>query len=80
MKSLVACALALMVTAPALVVAQAQKAADSEAVAAVTKVENESIKAALANDASFYSKVLASDYTGGRAAGRGTPRPPRWQT
>ena len=41
MKSLVACALALMVTAPALVVAQAQKAADSEAVAAVTKVENE---------------------------------------
>ncbi len=69
MKSLVACALALMVTAPALVVAQAQKAADSEAVAAVTKVENESIKAALANDASFYSKVLASDYTGGTSRG-----------
>ena len=69
MKSLVACALVLMVSAPTLVVAQAQKAADSETVAAVTKVENEAIKAVLANDASFYSKVLASDYTGGTSRG-----------
>jgi ketosteroid isomerase-like protein len=70
-KSFVACALALMVTAaaPALVSSQGQKAADSDAVAAVTKIENDAIKAVLANDSSFYEKFLASDYTGGTSRG-----------
>ena len=70
-KSLVACALALTVTAavPALVSSQGPKATDSDAVAAITKIENDSIKASLANDSSFYEKLLASDYTGGTSRG-----------
>ena len=64
MKSLAACALALMVTAPALVSSQGQTGTDSDAVAAVTRIENDAIKAALANDSSFYEKFLASDDTG----------------
>ena len=77
MKSLVACALALTVTAaaPALVSSQGQKAADSDAVAAVTKIENDAIKAALANDSSFYEKVLASDFTGGTSFGTWDTKP-----
>ena len=51
-KSFVVCALALTIAAaaPAVVSAQAQKATDSDAVAAITKIENDAIKAALAND------------------------------
>ena len=70
-KSLVACALALTVAAaaPALVSSQGRKATDSDAVTAVTKLENDAIKAMLANDASFFEKFLASDYTGGTSRG-----------
>ncbi len=76
-QSFVACALALTVTAaaPALVSSQAQKATDSDAVAAVTKIENDAIKAALANDSSFYEKFLASDYTGGTSRGTWDTKP-----
>ena len=68
-KSFVACALALTVTAavPALVSSQGQK--DSDAVAAITKLENEAIKATLANDSAFVEKFLANDYTGGTSRG-----------
>jgi ketosteroid isomerase-like protein len=71
MKSFVVCALALMVTAaaPAVLSSQGQKATDSDAVAAVTKLENDAIKAVLANDSSFYEKFLASDFTGGTSRG-----------
>ena len=74
-KSFVACALALTVTAavPALVSSQGQK--DSDAVAAVTKLENDAIKAILANDSSFYEKVLADDYTGGTSRGTWDTKP-----
>ena len=77
MKSFVACALALtvMAAAPALVSTQGQKAADSDAVAAVTKIENDAIKAVLANDSSFYEKFLASDYTGGTSRGTWDTKP-----
>ena len=77
MKPFVACALALTVTAaaPALVSSQGQKATDSEAVAAVTKIENDAIKAVLANDSSFYEKFLASDYTGGTSRGTWDTKP-----
>jgi ketosteroid isomerase-like protein len=70
-KSFVVCALALTVAAaaPAVVSSQGQKATDSDAVAAVTKIENEAIKATLANDSSFFEKILASDYTGGTSRG-----------
>ena len=70
-NSLAACALALTITAavPALVSSQGAKATDSDAVAAITKIENDFIKASLANDSSFYEKLLASDYTGGTSRG-----------
>jgi len=71
MKSFVTCALVLTVTAaaPALVSGQAQKATDSDAGAAITKFENDAIKAGLANDSAFYEKSLSSDYTGGTSMG-----------
>ncbi len=54
---------------PALVFSQASRAADSDAVAAITKLENESSKAGLANDASFLEKNLANDWTAGTSRG-----------
>jgi ketosteroid isomerase-like protein len=77
MKSFVTCALVLIVTAaaPVLLSGQAQKGADSDAVAAITKFENDAIKAALANDSSFYEKFLASDYTGGTSRGTWDTKP-----
>ena len=76
MKSLVTSALVLTITAaaPVLLSSQAQKA-DSDAVAAITKFENDAIKAALANDSSFYEKFLASDYTGGTSRGTWDTKP-----
>jgi len=76
-KSFVACALALTVTVavPALVSSQGQKASNSAAIAAITQIENDGIKAALANDASFYEKYLASDYTGGTSRGTWDTKP-----
>ena len=70
-KGFVVCVLALTVAAaaPAVVSSQGQKPTDSDAVAAVTKIENEAIKAILANDSSFFEKMLASDYTGGTSRG-----------
>jgi ketosteroid isomerase-like protein len=78
MKELfVACALALSVTAaiPMVVFSQGQKGTDSDAVAAVTKFENDAIKAALANDGAFYEKFLAADYTGGTSRGTWDTKP-----
>jgi hypothetical protein len=41
----------------------------------ITKVENEAIKAVLANDSSFYEKFLTSDYTGGTSRGTWDSKP-----
>ena len=51
MKSFLACALVLTIgaAAPVLLSGQGQKATDSDAVAAITKFENDAIKAALAS-------------------------------
>ena len=71
-KGFVVCAFALTAAAaaaPAVVSSQEKKATDSDAVAAVTKLENDAIKATLANDSSFFEKVLASDFTGGTSRG-----------
>jgi ketosteroid isomerase-like protein len=70
-KFFVGCALALtvIVAAPALVSSQGEKATDAGAVAAVTKLESDAIKAALANDSSFFERFLASDFTGGTSRG-----------
>lgn len=77
MKSCVASALVLTITVatPALVASQGQKTTDSDAVAAITKFENDAIKAAIANDSSFYEKFLASDYTGGTSRGTWDTKP-----
>ena len=70
-KFFVGCALALtvIVAGPALVSSQGEKATDAGAVAAVTKLESDAIKAALANDSSFFERFLASDFTGGTSRG-----------
>lgn len=81
-KSFVACALAFTITcgATALVSSQGQRATDSAAVTAVTKLENDAIKAVLANDSSFYEKLLASDYTGGTSRGTWDTKASTWRT
>jgi len=53
----------------ALAVTKAQTGGNSDAVAAVTKLENDTVKADLANDKTFYEKVLADDWTGGDSGG-----------
>ena len=67
----VACALALVTTAsaPALLAQQAQKTGNSDAVAAITKIENDGVKASLANDPSWTQKYMAADFTGGTSQG-----------
>ncbi len=44
-----------------LAVTRAQTGAKPDTVAAVTKLENDAVKADLANDKAFYEKVLAED-------------------
>ena len=58
---------ALLATAAAV---KSVAAAGGDAVAAVTKLENDSVKADLANDKSFYEKNFASDWTGGDSSGK----------
>ena len=50
-------------------VMRAQTGANADAVAAVSKLENDAIKADLAGDKTFYEKVLAEDWTGGDSEG-----------
>lgn len=70
-KSLGAFSLLLMAVAflspPAF--GQASTPSDPAAVAAITKLENDAIKADLAGDASFYENNLADDWTGGNSRG-----------
>lgn len=49
--------------------AHSPTAPDSDAVAAITQLENDAVKADLAADASFYEKNLADDWTGGTSRG-----------
>src|SRR5690242_17990247 len=48
---------------------RAQTGANADAVAAVSKLENDAVKADLANDKAFYQKVLAEDWTGADSDG-----------
>jgi hypothetical protein len=50
-------------------VTRAQTGAGAGVVAAITKLENDAVKADLANDKAFYEKVLADDWTGGDSEG-----------
>jgi len=76
-KSFVAFGLTLIVAvaAPLLLLGQAAKSADADAIAAITKIENDGIKAALANDGTFYEKNYAADFTGGTSRGTWDTRP-----
>jgi uncharacterized protein (TIGR02246 family) len=58
---------ALVATVPSRVMTQAAGAAAD--VAAITKIENDVVKADLAGDASFYVNLLADDWTGGSSRG-----------
>jgi hypothetical protein len=53
----------------ALTATMAQTGGNADAVAAVTKLENDGVKADLANDKAFFEKVLADDWTGGDSGG-----------
>jgi Domain of unknown function (DUF4440) len=48
---------------------RAQSGSKADTVAAITKVENDGVKADLANDKTFYEKNLADDWTGGDSGG-----------
>jgi hypothetical protein len=50
-------------------VMRAQTRANADAVAAVTKLENDAVKADLAGDKAFYQKFLADDWTGADSDG-----------
>ena len=60
--------LALSVTAAASI-ALAQANQNAATAAAITKIENDSVKADLANDKAFSEKYLADDWTGGDSNG-----------
>jgi ketosteroid isomerase-like protein len=55
-------------TLPSHVIAQ-DKGSDADAVAAITKIENDLVKADLAGDSSTWARVLADDWTGGSSFG-----------
>jgi hypothetical protein len=52
-----------------LTVSKAQTGAKADTVAAITKLENDSVKADLAADTAFYEKLLAGDFTAGDSKG-----------
>jgi ketosteroid isomerase-like protein len=61
----------LFVLAPltGLELTRAQTGGKADVVAAITKLENDGVKADLANDAAFYQKLMAEDWTGGDSDG-----------
>jgi ketosteroid isomerase-like protein len=70
-KSFVAFSLALAAAASvtALALAQSAPSSESETVAAITQLENDAVKADLAQDSSFYDRYLADGWTGGTSRG-----------
>ena len=55
-------------TLPSHVIAQ-DKSSDADAVAAITKIENDLVKADLAGDSAVYAQLLADDWTAGSSFG-----------
>jgi len=51
-------------------VVRAQTGGSTDTVSAITKIENDSVKADLANDKAFYEKYYAEDWTGGDSGGK----------
>ena len=62
------CASSAMLASP-LILAET-KASEADAVAAITKIENDLVKADLAGDSSVYANLLAHDWTSGSSFGR----------
>ena len=63
------CALACAAaTLPSHVIAQ-DKSSDADAVAAITKIENDLVKADLAGNSAVYAQLLADDWTAGSSFG-----------
>jgi hypothetical protein len=58
-----------MAVVSAAVISVAQTMSKSDAVAAITKLENDGVKADLANDKTFFERVLADDWTAGDSRG-----------
>lgn len=58
-----------LVAAVSLTFAQSARGADADVVAAITKMENDAVKADLAGDPSFYQNNVADDWTGGTSRG-----------
>lgn len=71
MKKMMLALFALVVMLAAVTsIAKMKKQSDSAAVAAVTQMENDSVKADLAGDTSFMEKNYADDFTMGFSGGR----------
>jgi len=70
-KSFVAFSLALTAVASvtALAFAQSPTPSDAATVATITQLENDAVKADLAQDSSFYDRYLAEAWTGGTSRG-----------
>jgi ketosteroid isomerase-like protein len=70
-KTLAAFSLLLTMVAAlaSLAFVQGSRNADSDSIAAITKLENDWVKADVAGDASFYRNTLADDWTGGTSQG-----------
>lgn len=62
-------AVAAVASVAALTFAQSAAPSDSETVAAITQLENDAVKADLAQDASFYDRYLAEGWSGGTSRG-----------
>src|ERR1700676_897921 len=68
-KVITLCALVAALTAVS-ALASPKKQSDADAVAAITQMENDNVKADLAGDSSFIQKNYADDYTMGFSGGR----------
>lgn len=69
-KAMILVSVAAIALLAAIAILKDAAAAGDDTVAAVTKLENDSVKADLANDKSFAQKYLAEDWTGGDSSGR----------
>jgi Tfp pilus assembly protein PilE len=61
--------LTVVVSLSVLAVGQSPTPSNSDAVAAITQMEHDAVKADLAQDASFYERYLADSWTGGTSRG-----------
>jgi hypothetical protein len=76
MKKLLAFSLVVtVVSLSSLVFGQGPTPSDPAAVAAITQLENDAVKADLSGDASFYQTYLADDWTGGTSRGTWDTKP-----